>query len=831
VSRLRTRLSGGLAAVATVPLAVLLAAAPGLPVSRVELSGGGAWLASPSQGLVTLIDGASEQVVGSVRAPAARAGDDLSVVQAGSSAYIVNGSRGTVSRVDGGTYQVSAPIGFGVAGGPLSVQAGGPSLYIVDGSRRIASVADPVTLTVRERLSLAAQPGPGQSVVDDAGRLWVVDSAGGGLTWFDGGKRVRPDGADRAARLVLVAGRPVLVDVRRPRVGRLGADGGVRSWSCLDTRAGDQAQLLGSAVAGRVYAAVSATGTLVAAGVDGDDCALAVPVGDPGDEFGPLVEAGGFVLVPDRTTGRTVVVDMSARRVAARLDVVKPGARLELLVKDGVVFYNDLDGDKAGVIRFDSGQWRLGRALLKYNRAKSGEGILTPSGGAGPGPPPDQPDQPGRQPDPGPSTPDQPATSASPGQQSPSQPDPGPSDPGQQSPSPPSGTDPAGTGPAPPAQPPVIRSLSWNPDIVVRELPVTFTAKVDNALGATWAWTILDPATGAALQDGSTAGKLAVRLPAGTPDNLRIRLVVQTPAGRAGPVTKPFRTTSSLAPQIDSLTASAIDAGISQPLTFAAVESVAGDRGTWSWAVAGPSGPAGPVPGTPGDELARTFDAAGDYTVTLTVSYDGATDQESVTVHVADRARLEAVTGSPVELRNGTTPSVQVRLVGSFVPQQIGIEIPTWLHASDLGGVTVQPDGTGSFLVGVNGAPPADGLNTGAVTLTLRNGNTVSFDVLANRAPVWNNYAECVGFAQDEPVHFFADFVDGNEAGLVVTLHVGGVAVQMDIVNGGSAGHGTFWAVDVPRANLPDVSSWTVQATDEFDAPSDIGSQVRGQCW
>jgi hypothetical protein len=61
------------------PAVVLLARADGLPAARAEMSAGGAWLASPSQGIVTLIDGASEQVVGSVRAPAFRAGDDLSV--------------------------------------------------------------------------------------------------------------------------------------------------------------------------------------------------------------------------------------------------------------------------------------------------------------------------------------------------------------------------------------------------------------------------------------------------------------------------------------------------------------------------------------------------------------------------------------------------------------------------------------------------------------------------------------------------------------------------------------------------------------------------------
>jgi len=363
------------------PAVLLVSRAKGLPAERPRLTGGGAWLASPAQGLVTLIDGASEQVVGSVRAPGAVPGDDLSVVQAGSSAYVVNGSGGTVSRVDGGTYEASAPVRFGLPGGRLSVLAGGPGLYIVDGARRAVSVTDPVTLRVRQRLSLAARPGPDQSVVDDAGRLWLIDGAGGGLTWLDGAKRVRPDVGRPADRLVLVGGRPVLLDLTRPRVGRLDDDGAVRSWSCVDTQAGDQAQLLGSATGPWVWLAVPASGTLIGAAVGRDDCARTVDVGRPGDRFGALAESGGFVFVPDLTTGRTAVVDTAAGRVVADLAMARPGNRLELLAKDGLVFYNDLDGDRAGVIRFTGGRWRLGRSLRKYDPA-GGAKILT-AGGAG----------------------------------------------------------------------------------------------------------------------------------------------------------------------------------------------------------------------------------------------------------------------------------------------------------------------------------------------------------------------------------------------------------------------------------------------------------------
>src|SRR5688572_29341276 len=111
----------------------------GYPDARVDLSDGGAWLASTQQGLVTLINGAAEQVVGSVLAPGAASGDALSVVQSQASAFIVNGNQGTVSRVDGATYSVTPPVRFAEEdGAPLRVFAGGKAVYVVDSRRRTA---------------------------------------------------------------------------------------------------------------------------------------------------------------------------------------------------------------------------------------------------------------------------------------------------------------------------------------------------------------------------------------------------------------------------------------------------------------------------------------------------------------------------------------------------------------------------------------------------------------------------------------------------------------------------------------------------------------------
>ena len=842
----RQAVSGGMAAAVAVPVILVLATSDGLPTSRVSMSGGGAWLASPSQGLVTLIDGPSDQVVGAVRAPGVRPGDAVSVVQQGASAYVVAAGRGTVSRVDGGTYEVSAPVQFGDggSGATLQVYPGKLSSYVVDGQRRVASVIDPVTLKVRNRLALTAQPGPGQSVVDGTGRLWVVGDDG--LAWFDqAGQHVQPDLGGAQARLVLVGDRPVLVDLAHSRVGQLSDTGTVSAWSCLQLPAGTGTpMLLGSTRLGRVLAAIPATGTLVASGNGNDDCGLTVNIGKPGNSLGPLVESGGYVFVPNRSLGRTTVVDLTSRRVVAELDVVKPGAQLELLAKDGLVFYNDLGGDRAGVIRFDGGQWRAGKALQKYNPARNGDAILIPSGkSADKNPKPNQPkpDKPNQQnpnsPDPQrPTNPSDPAQSGdgelnptNPGNRDPSNPDPSnpdPADPDPADPDPGGGT--TTPPPPPPPDPPVITSLTWNPDTVVREVAATFSATVDNDTNATWAWSIIDPATGAALQQASTPESATFILPSGSPTDLQIKLEVQNSAGPATPVVRGFTTTSSLTPQIDSLTASPSPAGVGQAVSFHAVESIAGSKGVWAWKVTGPTGTSTPPQTSPGDDLTQTFTAVGTYTVTLTVSYDGASDTKSVPVSVTDNARLDAVTASPLNLRGGGSVTVQVQLSGSFSTQTVNITTASWLSAS-APSIQIAPNGIGSVTVRAVAAPPNDGTNNGVLTFALGNGQGVSYDAIASLAPQ-NPTASCLRTRKNAifVAVLNASVTDGNPAGVTAVAQVGTATIPLP--SSGTGGGQAFFSTDRPTTLLQVVDSWTVTFTDSDGLTTSV-TVPRGSCW
>jgi len=153
------RLVGGLVAAAlVVPAAVAAVWGKGYEDTRVSLSSGTAWLTSPGQSLVTLVDGPSELVLGSVRTE----GRVDRVVPVGSSALLIDDATGTVTRVDGGTYDLAGPYQFG--SGPVSVASGGDAVYVVNGSGD-AAVLDPQTMVVQREVPLGAVPGEGQAVL------------------------------------------------------------------------------------------------------------------------------------------------------------------------------------------------------------------------------------------------------------------------------------------------------------------------------------------------------------------------------------------------------------------------------------------------------------------------------------------------------------------------------------------------------------------------------------------------------------------------------------------------------------------------------------------
>ncbi|OLE21984.1 MAG: hypothetical protein AUG44_26030 [Actinobacteria bacterium 13_1_20CM_3_71_11] len=339
----------------------------GYPASRPQLRSGAAWLASASVGQLTLLDGATAEIAAQVQV--ASRGDRVDVVQEAATAYAVNRTTGTIRRVDGATFE------------------------------GVLTAADPKTLTSRGApVPLATQISGQAAALDDAGRLWVLDTSSGDVVWIDRGQRHSRRGvaAPGAGLLTIADGNPVVVDTnRRTAIVLDPHDGGTRNTVNLDLRSGDRLRLSGSPHSAQIYL-VASRGVLAICALTESTCGSAVPLGAAGNgQLGTPVETGGRLFVPDYGSGKVWIVDLKQPRVIAQPKVLDEMTQFQLLSRDGVVFYNDPNSEQAGVIRLDGGF----TAVPKYDPKNPDKG-LSGHGAAGlppesaPGTPPDSPSPP-----------------------------------------------------------------------------------------------------------------------------------------------------------------------------------------------------------------------------------------------------------------------------------------------------------------------------------------------------------------------------------------------------------------------------------------------------
>ena len=365
--------SYGLGAVGAVGLAVFLGAGHGYPVQNVHLLPGSAWLASSAAGQMTLLDGSSAEVAAQVQA--APAGHVLDVVQLGSTAYAIDETAGTLRRVDGATFSLTAPATpiKGATSG-LTAFADPHQVYALDTQRGLLTTADPHTLaTTGAQLSLAAQLSAGAATLDDAGRLWLVDNATGDLTRVaDGTTSVhRGVAAPGKDLLALVNGKPVVVDTAGRKAVSVDPSNGAPTGTLnLDLRPTDTVAVSGSPHADRLYV-VASRGVLDICDLAAHNCSDAVALDSSDNDLGAAVESGDRVFVPDYTTGQVWVIDLSQRTIVATAQVLSPAAKFQLLTRDGIVFFNDPNSERAGVINLDG----VVTKVAKYDPADPTKGL------------------------------------------------------------------------------------------------------------------------------------------------------------------------------------------------------------------------------------------------------------------------------------------------------------------------------------------------------------------------------------------------------------------------------------------------------------------------
>ncbi|MFD1051146.1 hypothetical protein ACFQ1S_39250, partial [Kibdelosporangium lantanae] len=70
-------------------------------------------------------------------------------------------------------------------------------------------------------------------------------------------------------------------------------------------------------------------------------------------DLGGPVEAANRLFVPDYGGGKVWIIDLTTYAVTGQADLGNPGSRFQLLNRDGVVFFNDPQSERAGVIELD----------------------------------------------------------------------------------------------------------------------------------------------------------------------------------------------------------------------------------------------------------------------------------------------------------------------------------------------------------------------------------------------------------------------------------------------------------------------------------------------
>ncbi|MFD4669376.1 PKD domain-containing protein [Lentzea sp. NPDC058450] len=592
-------------------------------VPEVRLHAGSAWVASNRAGHLTLLDGASKEV--GVRVPVADPGSKLAVAQQNTTAYAVNRATGALRRVDGATREVS-PTESPLPGAAVSLHSAGDSLLLFDGGQGVLSTADPKTLQARgERQVLTPAAAPDLTAVDGAGGLWVVDDATGDLVWFRDGERGSRANAGKpgATRIVATAGTIALLDLDRRTASVLNADGEVSQEIPVPVQPGDSVAVSGLPGEPGLLVSVSTRGQLLT-------CRFATGCAPPrmlgASELGPAVTTAGHTFVPDYGRGHVWVLRDGASDHLDR-QVFDGQTRFELFERDGIVFYNDPESERAGVIGLDGEV----HPISKYDPVDPAKGTVKVPAENQPKPPPDTPQPP---------NPNQPADPT-------------------RSPA----TASVSIGPGPPPQQDVL-SIRQTPPNPVR-VGAQVTLSLAGSAAATASWDFGDGSTGS----GTTTAHAWSR--AGT-FSVNVRAVLAS--GRSA--------TATATVVVQDVPAVIVRLQINPqvPLTGAQVSfsaEVTGSPQSWQWTIS--SG--GTVVGSSTQAgFEHTFTLPGTYTVTARTTTNGVVDEQSQQIEVGVPARSVSC---------GDTITASVRLTSDLTCSDVALSVTSSNVFLDLGGHTV----------------------------------------------------------------------------------------------------------------------------------------------
>jgi hypothetical protein len=524
----------------------------GEPATKVDLGVAAVWLPSIRTGGLTLLDGPTAEVATTVAV--ARPRTRVLARQLGTVGYAVDPAAGTVVRVDGASWQAGdANKLIDGSAADIDVVVSHRALYVLDRARSLVTQADPRSLARRGQ---ALRANPTSAVSDATGDLWTLDAETGDLRRIAGQGMSRWEGVATGAlsQLLEVGRRSVLVDAGRRTLRVLGADGPGAKVK-LDVDKSDNTLRFGSSLVGdTVLAASGQHGTLTTADLH-DSHTLTVEVAPVEHVLGAPVEAQGHAFVPDLTTGRVAVVDLDSHEVMHTAPLVPPSSQVQLLSRDGFVFYNDPSSERAGVIELDG----TVHPVQKYDpkspdtvRPRNGRDGETQRRATKPDlqvtPPPVQDQR-------------RPETTDHPSEQPSRGPLALPTDDGTADSTTDNGDGPPGSTTTNPTGPPRIDSVGYTPRLPARGSPVRFQARVRNAADATWTWT-LTAEDGSTVRVSHAVGGFTHTFPVAGGDEYQVRLRLTSLRGSAtSPYTHVQLAVHSSPPEKRTLTVTVVGNG------------------------------------------------------------------------------------------------------------------------------------------------------------------------------------------------------------------------------------------------------------------------------
>lgn len=345
---------------------------------RLLIQPGDAWLPTNKDGSVTHVDGQTARPTAQLLLKGA-AGHQLVVSQIGEQVLVLDETTGVLVRINPAQLLLGAQAKVGTGS---AVVAGIAATYVVNYGAQTVQRIDPVTLRqLGPTVSLPWPPAQG-AVVDSAGTLWLpIPSTGSVVPVTSAG-----------------LGRPV-------RVGAVAANVVMTSANGVPIAVNRTARRLipvSLAGAGNAFTLPAGVGVgtkslIVPAGSGSPNVPMVDPNGQPsllivnlttgasqtaslgssvtGDRFGPPVQAGPRVFIPDYSTGQVLVYQTSVGLLGNTIPVLSHPGVFTAQVIDGIAYFNDPNGNRAVVMTPDG---------VVHILTKSGPHVPT----AHPGPPP-----------------------------------------------------------------------------------------------------------------------------------------------------------------------------------------------------------------------------------------------------------------------------------------------------------------------------------------------------------------------------------------------------------------------------------------------------------